>query len=102
MQILLIDDELEILRAIHRVIKRHTDHNTLMLQGIDCPTELEGLSFDLIITDQRMPGLSGTDILHHLARQNHPAKRILLSAYTDFNNVVTSFNNLKSRLTLGM
>ena len=93
MHILLVDDELEILRALHRVIKRHTDHDTLMLQGVDSPDELNGLSFDLIITDQRMPGLSGTDILDYLAQQHHPAKRVLLSAYADFNDVVSSFNN---------
>lgn len=93
MHILLVDDELEILRALHRMIKRHTQHETMMLQGVDTPEELNELSFDLIITDQRMPGLSGTDILHYLASQGHPGKRVLLSAYTDFSDVVSSFNN---------
>ncbi|GAA4651038.1 sigma-54 dependent transcriptional regulator [Kistimonas scapharcae] len=92
MNILLIDDEMENLRALNRVIKRHTPHSPMMLQGVESLDELDDLSFDLLICDQRMPEFKGTDIFEYLRRQGHPGKRILLSAYTDFADVVDSFN----------
>jgi response regulator RpfG family c-di-GMP phosphodiesterase len=35
----------------------------------------------LIITDQRMPGMQGTDLLEHVSRQSPSTARIILTAY---------------------
>ncbi len=67
-------------------------YNPMMLQGIESLNELDDLNFDLIITDQRMPDFSGTEILKYLRNKQHPAKRVLLSAYSDFQDIVDSFN----------
>jgi len=37
--------------------------------------------FDLVITDQLMPGLNGTDLIARLATDRYPARYLLISGY---------------------
>jgi CheY-like chemotaxis protein len=40
-------------------------------------------SFDLVVLDFRMPGLSGLDVAKQLRGGNYPAQMIIYSAYVD-------------------
>jgi CheY-like chemotaxis protein len=42
-----------------------------------------GESFDLVVLDFRMPGLSGVDVARRLRDDNYPAQLIIYSAYLD-------------------
>lgn len=46
----------------------------------------------VLITDQRMPGISGTQLLEIVAREFPEVRRFLLTAYTDFETVVEAVN----------
>jgi two-component system, repressor protein LuxO len=91
-KILLVDDEPLILDAITRC-----------LYDVDAdiyrfPSPREALSFvehqrpDLIISDQRMPGMLGTEMLAEIKQQWPQVQCVLLSAYNDFNAVAEAFN----------
>ena len=47
----------------------------------------------VLVTDQRMPQMSGTELLEIVAREYPEIKRFLLTAYTDFETVVEAVNN---------
>jgi len=91
--LLLVDDEPHILSAL----KRCLSGIDLSLVSFSCP--LKALEYsklnqpDLVISDQRMPGLSGTELLGEI-RQNCPsAQCMLLSAHQDFDAVAEAFNH---------
>ena len=45
-------------------------------------------TFDVIVTDMRMPGINGAQLLNHVLRQHPETVRIILSGYADLSDVV--------------
>ena len=52
----------------------------------------EGATIGVVITDQRMPGKSGVELLAHVRQQWPPIVRILITAYSDLDNAVAAVN----------
>jgi two-component system sensor histidine kinase/response regulator len=46
----------------------------------------------VLVTDQRMPGMAGTELLEVVSRDYPEIRRFLLTAYTDFETVVEAVN----------
>ena len=91
-RILIIDDEVKVARALSRVIEQQGYDVTRCSSPIEALTFLQEQPFDLVISDQRMPLLNGTELLMQVRELNPEMKAILMSAYTDFNDVVDAFN----------
>ena len=63
-KILAVDDELHMLKLLERIITDKTPYRVETLNNsLELPAFLENKEFDLIITDLKMPGLDGLDIL---------------------------------------
>ena len=78
---LLVDDEPLLLRAAARQLRR-LGHDVHQADSYDAAVALLGgeLSFDLVISDNHMPGRPGTDVLI-AARDSRPSvRRIMLSS----------------------
>ncbi len=89
--ILCVDDEPGILRALKWVLKKK--YNVATAEGGQEALELvRANDFDVIISDQRMPGMMGCEFLRE-AKQIHPrAMRILLTGYSDLQAIISSVN----------
>lgn len=44
--------------------------------------------FDVVVTDMRMPGVNGAQLLNHILRLHPQTVRIVLSGYTELSEVV--------------
>ena len=44
--------------------------------------------FDVLVTDMRMPGMNGAQLLNHVLRQHPQTVRIILSGYSDLSEAV--------------
>jgi len=91
--LLLVDDEENIRRALTRVLRRE---GYIILQADSGAQALELLQehpeIGLILSDQRMPHMTGIEFLSQ-ARQICPdTVRIVLSGYTDLNTVTDAIN----------
>lgn len=91
--ILLVDDEENILSALRRLLRR--DGYRILTAG----SGAEGLQIlarepvDVIVSDQRMPNMTGTDFLKQ-AKDGWPhTVRIVLSGYTDLGSVTEAIND---------
>ncbi|HXH03405.1 MAG TPA: EAL domain-containing protein [Candidatus Competibacteraceae bacterium] len=90
--VLLVDDEENILRALQRVLRRD-GYRILTATNADEGFEiLARHDVQVIISDQRMPGINGTEFLSRVKDMYPETMRIVLSGYTDLHSVTEAIN----------
>lgn len=81
-RILAIDDEPHMLRLLERIIVEKTPHTvTTLSNSLEIADLLEKETFDLVITDLRMPGMDGLDILHYIHEHQRTEAVIIMTAF---------------------
>ena len=91
-KILIVDDEPANLRMLERLFRDEHD----VITATSGPDALELLSHSdaaLIITDQRMPGMTGIEFLQQAAQMRPQTVRIILTGYTDVGDMVEVINS---------
>jgi thioredoxin reductase (NADPH) len=100
--IVVVDDEPAVLAAVGRYLRRGFGERFRVLRAGSGPEALEvlrelrtrGDQVAMLIADQRMPGMPGTEYLVQ-ARQLVPdAKRVLLTAYADTEAAIAAINEV--------
>ncbi|MBW3581644.1 MAG: response regulator [Euryarchaeota archaeon] len=84
--VLLVDDEAPILESLSIILEEFTDSGPkiwLARSGEEAVALLDQERFDLIMSDYRMNGLSGADVLEWAARVQPDAVRVLLTGYSE-------------------
>lgn len=92
--ILYVDDEennLISFKATFRI--KYTVHTAI--SGDEAKKVLASKPIDIIITDQRMPGMTGVEFLESIIGDYPDPMRILLTGYADMNAVVDAINKGK-------
>jgi serine/threonine-protein kinase len=90
-RILCVDDEPGILRALTWVLKKEY-HIATAGSGEEALKILQDHDFEVIISDQRMPGMMGADLLEKVRQLCPRAIRILLTGYSDIEYILDSIN----------
>jgi putative nucleotidyltransferase with HDIG domain len=93
-KLLLVDDEESITKALQRLFRKegYETHTALSGQeGLEVLKEAKE-PFSLIISDQRMPGMTGAQFLEKAKKIFPNAKRILLTGYSDMDAIVDAIN----------
>lgn len=91
-KILIVDDEPVNLRLMERLFRRTYDVVTA-LSGKEALELLQQHDVALIISDQRMPGMTGIEFLKCAAEMRQHTVRIILTGYTDINALVEAINS---------
>lgn len=92
--ILYVDDEESNLRIFKNTFRK--DYNILTAtSGTEGLEVLNTQDVDLILTDQRMPGMSGIDFLKKVFSKYPELNRILVTAYSDYDVLREAVNELK-------
>lgn len=89
-KLLLVDDEPNILRALSRILKRYAVES--VTSGEEALLLAQKLSFDLVISDFRMPGMDGVSFLSRFMRLQPDAIRIILTGFADLENAQAAIN----------
>jgi signal transduction histidine kinase len=90
--VLLVDDEFEVLAVLEALLEDDWDVHTAQ-GGDEAIAILESdTPIDLIITDQRMPGMTGVELLAVISERWPDIYRIVLTAYTDVDPIVGAIN----------
>lgn len=90
--LLLVDDEPAVLSSLKRLLRREGYRVLTAGSGEEALALLAEHEVGVILADQRMPGMSGTEVLAR-ARQMHPkAVRMVLSGYTDVDSLTEAVN----------
>jgi len=98
--LLIVDDDQQVLAAVRRDLRsRYREHYTVMSaasgeEALATARELKtrGDALAIVISDQRMPGMMGSEVLAK-SREVYPlARRVLLTAYSDIEAAVNAIN----------
>src|SRR5919205_2507129 len=100
--ILAVDDEPVVLAAVARDLRRGFGERYRIVragsgeEALDALSELvrRGEQVALLVADQRMPGMSGTDYLVRAREVVPSAKRVLLTAYADTEAAIQAINEV--------
>jgi putative two-component system response regulator len=91
-KILIVDDETANLRVLERLLRQECEI-VCAESGSQAFELLQEHDVSLIISDQRMPGMSGIEFLKQAAALRPHTVRIILTGYTDVNALVEAINS---------
>lgn len=95
MTVLCVDDEINILKSMKRVLHK-CDFTLLLAEGGE-----KGLAIlaqkkvDLVISDMKMPGMTGAEFLAQVAEKYPETYRIILTGFSDMESTVDAVNKGK-------
>nr|WP_298145590.1 response regulator [uncultured Pseudomonas sp.] len=90
--LLLVDDESHILTSLQRLLQQD-GYQVLSARSAAEGFELLALhSVQVVLCDQRMPGMNGTEFLDRIKSLYPDTLRIILSGYTDLHSVLEAIN----------
>ncbi len=89
--ILLVDDEPEILFSLRGLLRREFDLHTAN-SGAEALEVLRRQPIHVIMTDQRMPEMSGVELLRRARGACPQAIRIVFTGYADIKAVIDAIN----------
>jgi putative two-component system response regulator len=91
--VLFVDDEPMILRSIERLFinSLHRIMTTDDVEEALCIVEREQVA--VVVSDQRMPKMQGTELLEKVKRVSPPTVKILLTGYADLATAVRAINS---------
>ncbi len=100
--ILSVDDDREVLAAVERDLRKQyrTRYRIVTAasgpEALDAARELKrrGTPVALFLVDQRMPLMSGTQLLAELRKLFPDTKRVLLTAYADTDAAIAAINDI--------
>ncbi|RMD76050.1 MAG: response regulator [Lentisphaerae bacterium] len=90
--VLFVDDEPSILHALRRLLRREPYKKIFVESGEEALNILREQRVQLIITDQRMPEMSGTEFLEKTSEIPGDPIRIIISGYADITSIVKAIN----------
>ena len=98
--LLVVDDDPQVLAAVRRDLRGRYRESYVIVSAASGEEALatirelkaRGDSLAMVISDQRMPGLQGTDVLAQ-SRDVYPlARRVMLTAYSDIDAAIKAIN----------
>ena len=90
--LLLVDDEENILSSLRRLLRRDGYHIITANSAAEGMKRLTEHEVDVIVSDQRMPGMTGVEFLRQ-AKQLYPdTVRLVLSGYTELQSIIDAVN----------
>ena len=90
-RVLYVDDEVENLR-VFKYMFREWFKVDIASSGMDALDLMETKVFDVIISDQRMPNMTGVDLLELVAKRFPNITRMILTGYSDISSVIAAVN----------
>jgi response regulator RpfG family c-di-GMP phosphodiesterase len=91
-RILFVDDEQEILNALKRCLHKEPYQCRFAGSGAEALAMLSQQPCDIVVSDMRMPKMTGVELLRQVASQYPQTLRLVLSAWADSNHILDAIN----------
>ena len=90
--VLFVDDEINILKAIQRLLRNEPMRVLTASRPQEAIDLLETTEAQVVVSDQRMPEMSGVDLLSMVRDRHSDVVRMMLTGYTEMNIAVEAIN----------
>ena len=80
-KILVVDDEIKMRRVLQMILQKEGYEIVTSKDGREALQKVEEENFDLVLTDMKMPGLSGIDLLKKIRESDKEIPVIMITAY---------------------
>lgn len=91
-QVLVVDDENHILKAVRRMFSEHTFDVVTAENGDQARKILENMPVAVLISDHRMPGMIGAELLDFASREHPNVVRVMLTGNNDVDTAIRAIN----------
>ncbi len=89
--LLIIDDEPEVIKALTRIFRR--DYNVFSTTDAENAFQImENENIQVVISDQRMPGITGVEFFSRIKARYPDAIKLILTGYSDIEAVKDAIN----------
>lgn len=93
-KVLIVDDEVEILKALNRGL-RTEPYETFFIESGQKAIELFAKEeIAVVVTDMRMPGMNGLELLQFIHKISPDTVKIVLSGYTQLPQILVTVNKV--------
>ena len=92
-RILIVDDEAAIRSSLLESLTTEGYDAEIVESGEEALARCHGTVFDLVVTDLRLPGVSGLEILQALRNQGNTTPVIMMTAYGDVDTAVSAMRS---------
>lgn len=86
--ILVVEDESGQRKVLQRILEREGYEVTLAENGLNALEKIEGTMFDLVISDMRMPGMTGRDLLREIKETDPDLPVLIVTAFAELKDAV--------------
>jgi len=90
-EVLFVDDEKRILKSM-KALFRNGFQVHLADNGAEALDIIRSNEIDVVVSDQRMPQMTGIEVLRSVKESSPATMRILLTGYSDLNAIIQSIN----------
>lgn len=91
-KILLVDDEVNILNGLKRQLRKQFDISTATSGQEALQITEQGDSFAVIVSDMRMPGMNGIEVLERMQEISPDTTRVMLTGNADQQTAIDAVN----------
>lgn len=95
MTVLIVDDEENVLKALTRALYEEPYTVIQARSGGEALAIIDSREVDLVVTDVRMPGMDGMDLLGRIQTRHPELLGVVLTSYADPQVLLRSINELK-------
>lgn len=89
-QILIVDDEARMLRVLEIMLQKMGHDISCASNGMEALQSLQETPVDLVVSDLRMPGMDGIELLNQLRAQGNNVPFIIMTAHGTIQSAVES------------
>ncbi|WP_426360136.1 response regulator [Pseudocolwellia sp. HL-MZ19] len=93
--VLCVDDEVNILKSMKRLLHKQGYQLLLAESGLKALEIIQQQKVHLVISDMRMPNMSGDKLLENIATLSPDTYRVLLTGYSDIKSTIVAGNKGK-------
>jgi len=101
LQILSVDDEIGIREGIRRILRKHVIdfpyiedqfgfEIDVAASGEEAVEMIDNKKYDIILVDNKLPGMQGTDILEYVSKKNSDAITMMITAFASIETAVAA------------
>ena len=92
--ILAVDDEPHMLKLLQRIVEEKTPYRiTTTSNSLEVPRLLERNEFDVVVTDLKMPGMDGLDVLQAIRERGRGEQVIIITAFGTLESAMTALSS---------